>query len=110
MEGKLHFHRIKPYEMANRSMAAKHFLNFANTTIQAHGGKNEQPVFWADFICSFLVEEAMVDFDQLSPGEIEELMQIPSSFDCFGFSPKWPAGNLVFGDHLDEVRDNPPPH
>ncbi len=47
----------------------------------------------------------MADFDHLSPGNIEQLMRLRSSFDCSGFSPKRPAGNLVVGDHFDEIRD-----
>jgi hypothetical protein len=67
-------------------------------------------VVWDDFICGFLVTRAVADLDHLSPGNIEQLMWLRSSFDCSGFSPKRPAGNLVFSDHFYEIRDKPPAH
>jgi hypothetical protein len=67
-------------------------------------------VVWDDFICGFLVAGAMTDLDHLSPGNIEQLMWLRPSFNSSGFPPERSDGNLVFGDHFDEVCDKTSPH
>ena len=62
-------------------------------------------VVWDDFISGFLVTGAVADLDHLMPGNVEQLMGLRSSFDCSGFAPEWPVGNLVFGNQFDEIRD-----
>jgi hypothetical protein len=65
---------------------------------------------WDDFICVFLVAGAMTDLDHLSPGYIEQLMWLRPSFNSSWLPPERSDGNLVFGDHFDEVCDKTSPH
>jgi hypothetical protein len=51
----------------------------------------------------------MANLDHFMTRHIEQLMWLRSSFDRPGFTPEGPDWNMVFGDHLNEVRDKPFP-
>lgn len=67
-------------------------------------------VIWDDLVRGFPVARAMANLDHFMTRHIEQLMWLRSSFDRPGFTPEGPDWNMVFGDHLNEIRDKPFPH